>query len=295
MVAAKAGENGLYFSCKLRVAQLFGGLEGICEAFAGNGYVRRGSVQRAAHVAVRGAVEVFRRGGGGGNEFPVLFHQVGHAELRGALQDGVVPLKCLPVPRIEPVLPDMGAEPGSAHVPVGPARVSAAKAHGAAHGPEVAVMGQAPAFLYAVIIAGGDLSGLGNVVQETQQGFVHFRQGGGLRGPVILLQVDVHRVIAAPRRVGAFVPQALKVGRNAMGAGAGDKEVSAILEIKGLQLRVGLPFRVAQKLLVRGEGFHLGLRAAKIHAHAAKKGLVVLQMAFFQLLPAGVSCLLGVP
>ena len=80
---------------------------------------------------------------------------------------------------------------------------------------------------------------------------MHLGQGGAFRHPVVLFQVDVGGIVAAPRRGEALVPQPLQVGRDAFRAGTGDEQVSAILEVQGLQFRVGFPFRIAQKLLIR--------------------------------------------
>ena len=184
------------------------------------------------------------------------------------------------------MLPDVGAQPGTAQVPVGPGGVSAAFSHGAGHGPDVAVVGLAPALLHPVIVPGGLCAVPGKVVQKAQQGSMHLRQGGAFRRPVVLFQVDVGGIVAAPRRGEALVPQALQVGRDPFRAGTGDEQVSAILEIQGFQFRIGFSLGIAQQLPVRGERADAVRRGAQVQLHAVKKGLVVLCVGVFELAPA---------
>ena len=290
LVLLQVRKDGVNFPCKSIVSQLQGCRACIGKAFPDDGQIGRGAVERTPGIAGRGDVDIFRRGGGRSDPFPILLHQRAQAEAGRTLENRVVALQIGPVPRKEPMLPDMGGKPGAAHVPIGPGGVSHPQAHRAGHGPDIAVVGLAPGILNTIEVPCGLASVDGQPLQEAQQHLMHLRKGGRLRRPVIFFQVDVGGVIAAPRRVHALVPEALQIGGDARGTGAGDEEVSAILEIKGFQLRIGLPGGIAPELLVRRQGLHLGSRLPKVQGHAAKEFPIIGPVALPEahpILPAG--------
>ena len=63
---------------------------------------------------------------------------------------------------------------------------------------------------------GGHSAVARQIVDIIEKNFVQFGEITGLGAPVVFLKVDVGGIVAAPGRSEAFVPQALKIGRNGM-------------------------------------------------------------------------------
>ena len=110
------------------------------------------------------------------------------------------------------MLPDVGCCPGTTHVPICPTGVTFAQAHWVRHGPDVGVVRQTPALVDAIIVLGCDASRLTEILDKVEQRLMHLGEVGHLCCPVILLQIDVRGVVAAPRRQQVFVPESLQVG-----------------------------------------------------------------------------------
>ena len=126
----------------------------------------------------------------------------------------------------------------------------------------------------------GSLAVPGQVVQVIQQHLVQSAQPDHLGRPVILLQIDVDRIIATPRRVHALAPEPLQVRRDAGRPGRTDQQIAAVLEIEGLQFRVGPGIlRIQAQLLIRRKRPQLLGRPAQVQRDAIEKRPVVLQMA----------------
>ena len=99
-------------------------------------------------------------------------------------------------------------------------------------------MATAPAAVNVIVVAGGVASVVGQCLHKVVEWQCHLGQIGRKGGPIVLFEVDVHGVVTAPRRPEMGCPQSLQVGRNARSARAADEQVTAILEIKGLQIAV---------------------------------------------------------
>ena len=107
---------------------------------------------------------------------------------------------------------------------------------------------------------------------------MEFAQASLLGRPVIFLEVDVDRVVAAPRRVHIFIPESLEVGRDAASPGGRDEQVAPVLVIERLQLRIGLSLvRIQLQLLVRREAADLFRGVSEPEVHPAEEPAVVLQ------------------
>ena len=132
----------------------------------------------------------------------------------------------------------MGGEPGAAHVPVGPHGVACVEADGTGHGPDVGVMGEAPAATDAVVGLGGELAGALQLLHEGEERLVHLGQGCRLCGPVVLLDIDVAGVVARPGREDGLVPESLQVGGHVGRARTADEKVAPVLKVEGLELGV---------------------------------------------------------
>ena len=124
LVRSQAGQHGIGLLYKGSVSHEQGGFPGILEAFPDDGYIGRGSVGGAAHIAGRRFEEVLRGSGRGSDEFPVFLRKDCHAELGCAFQHRIVAFQGFPVAGKEPVLIDVRGQPGPAQVPVGPGGVS---------------------------------------------------------------------------------------------------------------------------------------------------------------------------
>src|SRR5437588_542356 len=99
-----------------------------------------------------------------------------------------------------------------------------------------------------------------------------FGQVANFCRPIVHLGVNVDGVFAVPGRLELVVPEALEVGGLAAGPRAGDEQVTAELEVKRGELRIGLLGGVLQALI---GGELCGSRGAEIQMDAAKKRLVI--------------------
>ena len=95
--------------------------------------------------------------------------------------------------------------------------------------PQVSVVVRAPAA--AAVVGVGCFGAVeAEILDEIEQHRSAFGQVAGLRGPVVHLGVGVDGVIAAPGRSEAIIPKALQVGGQRMGTGAGNQQISSVLE-----------------------------------------------------------------
>ena len=181
------------------------------------------------------------------------------------------------------MLPEMGREPGSAHRPVGPLGVADAGPDGGRHGPDIAVVAGVPSLRDPVEVPGGGDAVDAEIPDKPEQDFVHLGKGRHLRGPVILLRIDVDGIIAAPWRQDLFIPKSLQVGRDSRSAGRGYEQIPSILEIKRLQFGVDVQaVGVAEELPVRRKGGDGGIRPAEVQGDPVEIALVIGYMGLFQ-------------
>ena len=78
----------------------------------------------------------------------------------------------------------------------------------------------------------------GEGLYEVVEGLRHLCHIGHEGGPVVLLEVDIHGVVASPRRPQVGRPQTLKVGRYTWRTGAGDEQVASELEVELFNISV---------------------------------------------------------
>ena len=125
------------------------------------------------------------------------------------------------------MIPQMQAQPGAAGRPETPSRA----VDGRGRAPQVGVVVDDPA-ARAVHLPRGPRAGLGEVPHHRDQRGHAFLEPGRLGRPVVHLRVDVDRVLAAPGRVGAVVPQALQIGGLAARPRRCDQQIAAILKVE---------------------------------------------------------------
>ena len=277
LIRAQAGKFVFRIGDEFRIhAQFFRGGDRIRHAFPDQGQVRRAAIQGDRLVAVGCKEGILRRGRRRSEQFAVLLDQPVQAEHGRTLQDGIIALQGGPVTVEEPMLPEVRGEPDTAHGPVRPAGVARAFADRRRHGPDVTVVAATPTALHPVEVAGGRHAVLAEMVHELRQDLVHFGKARDFRGPVILLQVDVHRVVAAPRRQDLFVPKSLQVGGHAGRPGAGNQQVAPELEIERLELRIDIQaVGVALELRIRRQGGDGRIGASEVQADAVEILLVI--------------------
>ena len=277
LVGTEPGEFFLGFGDEIPVHPQFpGGGHGVGDAFPDDGEVGGGAVEGRPAETVWRKILVFRGCTRRSDEFAVLFHEPVQAEFGRALEDGIVAFEVGPGARVEPMLPEVGGQPGAAHRPVRPAGVAGAEAHGRGHGPDVGIMTGVPAPRGAIQALGDRGPVPAEIPHKAQQDLMHLGETGRLGGPVVLLQVDVDGVIAAPRRIHAFVPQALQVRRDPFRPGRGDQQVSSILIVKRFQFRVRFAeVRVTLELDVGGKDADGVRRRAQVDGDAVEKSLVI--------------------
>ena len=105
---------------------------------------------------------------------------------------------------------------------------------------------------------------------------MHFRKGRDLSRPVVLLQIDIDRIIAAPRGQEFLIPETLQVGRDTRRPRGGDQQIASILEIEDLQFRIDVQaVRIAAQLHVRRQGGDVGIGLPEIQRDPVEKRLVI--------------------
>ena len=149
------------------------------------------------------------------------------------------------VERVEVVVPDVHRKPRAARRP----RAASARTSRPCNAPDVGVVVRHPA-LRAVDVARGLRACDGELVAHLPDGLREIAEARWLRRPVVHLRVDVHGVVARPRRPAAVVPDSLKVERLRSRLRAGDEKVASEAEVQ--RRKVGIAcFGEALKTLER--------------------------------------------
>ena len=138
-----------------------------------------------------------------------------------------------------------------------------------------------PAVVDVVELLRGLLAVRDHLVDHVEERLMALGEVRGLGGPVVHFRVDVDRVLALPRHVHLFAPDALEVGGLAAGAGAGDQQVAAELEIEGRQVGIERD-SVLPAGLEAVVGRELGRGAAEVEVHAVEERAVVGDVFFLQ-------------
>ena len=99
-------------------------------------------------------------------------------------------------------------------------------------------MAGTPTAIDAIEILSGMASVLGKCLYEVVHRFCHLGKIGGEGGPVVFFQIDVHRIVASPRRPEMRCPKTLQIGWYALGARTGDEKIATELEIECFQIVV---------------------------------------------------------
>ena len=155
-------------------------------------------------------------------------------------------------------------------------------------------MSAAPSLAYAVVVPCVAVTGLGEVLTEGGQRFKHFRHGGDVAGPVVLLQIDVDRIVAPPGCPEFVVPQSLQFGGSSGGTRAGDEHVAAVLEIERLEVFVPCAALSVGPYHAVGGLSGVGLRAVEAESQPLIDRLIVSEMACAQAVVGVVDQMPGV-
>src|SRR5580698_10155329 len=108
------------------------------------------------------------------------------------------------------VLVKMRAEPWAAHAPVRPRGLAESLANGVRSAPEVDIVVRYPA-RQAIVFLSGSCAISTEVFEPAEERFSAFAQVAGFRRPVVHLDIDVRRPIAAPWRRNLIAPDSLKI------------------------------------------------------------------------------------
>ena len=242
LVRPEPGKNRVRLCSHLLITQHASSVTGIRNAFPGNGKVSRSAIGQAAVEAIR-SNEMVLRGGGRTRYQPAvpILHQNIHAEAGGIpeYRPGIA-LKILSVKSIEIMFPEMCTEPCTSHRPVRPLRRFAFLTYGICHCPHIGIMGAHPATGIPVRPRRAP-SVDGKISEETQQRPMHLTEIQHFGRPVVLLGIDVHGIVRAPRCLVILIPEALKIHRNARGAGCGYHKIPSELEIEFFEAGVIRP------------------------------------------------------
>ncbi|OPZ66351.1 MAG: hypothetical protein BWY83_02903 [bacterium ADurb.Bin478] len=168
------------------------------------------------------------------------------------------------------VLPYMLTQPGRAHGPDAPDAVRRC-----GKTPNVGQMMHHPS-IAAIMHARGHSAGFHQRLDIIHQRQSAFREMGGLRRPIVHLQIDIGMIIGIPRRRHGFIPLALQVGGQTTGPRTGDEQVTAILKIKRHQRRILSALLDPSQALIRGQ-VRLG-RRRKVQMHTPEPALMFFQV-----------------
>ena len=133
------------------------------------------------------------------------------------------------------------------------------------------------------------LVGLGDVPAAGRHRFhvidqrlMAFGKIGGFRTPVRHLHVDVVMVVTGPGRIEINIPEPLEVGRKRAGPGAGQEQVTAILEHGFFQIGINRILLIGFQPLWNGQFGYIRLRLAEVDLYPVKHGLVLGDVRLFQ-------------
>ena len=185
-----------------------------------------------------------------GDEPPVrrLFDERVEEELRRALEDRVDRAQVGTIAGVVEAIPQRDRKPCASRWPDSPLRT--VDRRGGA--PQVGVVVRHPA-AGAVHLPRRSRAGDRQVGHHRREGIHRLGQVRRQRRPVVHLGVDVDRVLAAPGRRQAVVPDALQVGRLRTRPGAGDEQVASVVEVERRQPWIAASGKLSHAL-VGGRG-----------------------------------------
>ena len=187
----------------------------------------------------------------------------------GTAQEGLVA-------SVEIVFPQMAAYPARPRAP----QSARCVVDGPRHAPLVGVVMEHPSV--GAIHTGCRLAPcLADFPDEPEKGFVHLRQVGHLRRPVVHLEVDVGGVFRIPRGQHLLVPDALQIGGiEVIGLRRADEQIAPKLEVGGYEMAVVVRAETVYALV----GGHLWEEVfAQVERHAVVVAVIDLLMACLQL------------
>ena len=262
----------------------------IGEQFANHGHIGSTAIECGAFEAIGQLIFILGRRRRRSHQVAILFDQPLHQEAGRALHHRIGLSQELAVLGEHIVFPQVGRNPGATDGPAAPHRAFVAIAHRIGHAPDVAVVTNEPGRhtlllgdSSAIVVLRGDGAALGQAPDPRQHGIVHLGQSSHLGGPIVLLDIDVDRIVAAPGRCHKFVPKTLQVGRHALGTARRDEQIASVLEIKFLKIGVEIVRVVVEKQLLIGIERQDGIgRLSQVETYAAEETLKVLEMSRLQ-------------
>ena len=154
-------------------------------------------------------------------------------ELRRPLEQRIDRLQVGAVAVVLVALEENDRQPGAAGWPQAPLRPVDRRRRP----PQIGVVMRDPA-AGAVHLPGRSRPGDRQILDQRRHRIHRLLEVRGERRPVVHLGVDVDRVLAAPRRREAVVPDPLQVGRLRAGTRAGDEQVAGVVEVERRQGRI---------------------------------------------------------
>ena len=164
------------------------------------------------------------------------------------------------------MLKQMLTQPGAAHRPVGPHRVTLLLPHRIGRAPDVGVVMDGPP-PHAVEVAGDLRAVHGSILDEAYQRGRKVAHRERLGRPVIHLEVNVGSIVGAPGGEPVGTPDALEVDGGAVGARTAYQQVAPETEIHHLQARICRTLCIAGETTVRGHLVKLGVDSGEIQLH----------------------------
>ena len=212
----------------------------ICEQLPDQRNVHRATRACLRALAIRRQEAVLGRERWAGRQMSAtILNEPCETELRRTFHQRIcLPAQELAIGRKAVMLVQMRAEPGTAHLPVGPRGRANTKPHRVGSPPDVDVVVRHPTGKI-VGFFGRALSGPAQLRDQADQRLGAVAQVAALHRPVVHLDVDVRGPVTAPRRRHLVVPDALQVGRLRSRSRARNEHVAPILEVEREQRRIG--------------------------------------------------------
>ena len=214
------------------------GGNGVGEQFTDNGQIGRSPIAGHPVITLVGDIFILRRCAGCRNQFTRflgILHKPFHAKLSRSFHQRVCNgLQVFFILCEKVSLPQGVHQPCPAQVPVCPHRILPFLAHGVRHGPDVGIMTAAPSLFNSIVVLCRERTVLRERFYETVKRHGHLCEIRSKGRPVVLLEVDVHRIVSPPWRPPLWSPKSLQVCGHSRSSGTADEQIASVLEIKRL-------------------------------------------------------------
>ena len=172
--------------------------------------ISRTSIEGSSDIAVRRDILIFRRGRRRSDEITLLPDKPAKTKVSRTFQHRIILFKKRFVSVKKIMLPDMARKPRTTHIPISPSRIASVKPYRIGHRPDVGIMAETPATIHTIVMTSRGRSAFRKIFYPREQRCgMEFAKSCHLSRPIILLDIYISSIVAAPRRKDIFVPKPL--------------------------------------------------------------------------------------